>query len=507
MDRSSSWLPLLLALGSLGACGQESAPGPRHVLLVTLDTTRADHLGAYGQAQFETPALDALAAEGTVFEQCSSAAATTLSSHASLMTGTYPLRHGVARNGFSIHASNRMLAEVLGEAGFRCAAFVASSALVSSTGLDQGFEVYDERLDLPASPGGNDQAQRRAASVTSAVLGHVDEVLGADGADGANGGERMFLFAHYFDPHAPYGAPGSPRVADFDDIEAAVVAQQRRHLPAAATPPGQQGVISAGLPESLARMFAPAPGAGDLELAALYGAEVEYLDAELGRLLAGLAARGVLEDTLVVITADHGETFWEQGNFWNHGLWVGQPDVHVPLLVRGPGVRRRARVGTPVSGVDVAPTILEAVGLSPGAQDDPGRGRSLLKALRGGALPDRAVFAEATQPGPLLEGGEGLAWPGERKPQAVRLGPWKLVVAPYLGLRQLFHLGADPGERRDLLVGDLSAEARDALGILERAHAAWRGAASPRPSAFDPAQAEALKGLGYGDGSAPSQPR
>ena len=488
----------LALLAALAGCGGAEAEGPRHVLLVTLDTTRADHLGAYGQARFETPALDALAAEGAVFEQCSSAAATTLSSHASLMSGTYPLRHGVARNGFSVDGSNRMLAESLGDAGFRCAAFVASSALVAATGLDQGFEVYDQRLDLPASPGGNDQAQRLAASVTTAVLDHLDAALAED-ADG-----RHFVFAHYFDPHAPYGAPGAGRVADFDDIEAAVVAQQRRLVD---EPPGQQGVIASGLQGPLARPLRAAPGPGDLALADLYGGEVEYLDGQVGRLLAGLAARGLLEDTLVIVTADHGETFWEQGNFWNHGLWVGQPDVHVPLIVRGPGVRAGARVATPVSGVDVTPTILDAVGLPPGAADDPGRGRSLLGALAGAPLADRAVFSEATQPGPLLERGEDLAWSGDRKPQAVRLGPWKLVIAPYLGERQLFHLGDDPGEQRDLLRGRLSEVQADALTDLERAHATWRAAASPRPSAFDPDQAAALRSLGYGGGAEPDAPR
>jgi len=488
--RMPRWLPPFALLGLAASCGEGGASRPRNVLLITMDTTRADHLGAYGQVRFETPALDALASEGVVFEQCSSAAATTLSSHASLMTGAYPLRHGVVRNGFSVHPSNRTLAEALSDAGFRCAAFVASSALVSATGMNQGFGVYDERLDLPASPGGNDQAQRRAGSVTDAVLAHVDEQEAA----GAEGG--LFLFAHYFDPHAPYGAPGSGDVGGFGDIESAVGAQQQRVL---GEGPGQQAVIGGGLPAALAGPTGAVPSPADERLAALYGAEVEYMDAEIGRLLAGLASRGVLEETLVVITADHGETFWEQGNFWNHGLWVGETDVHVPLIVRGPGAARGARVSTPVSGVDVAPTILDAVGLAPGPGDDPGRGRSLLPALSGAEIPRRAVFSEATQPGPRLEGAEGLPWAGAAKPQAVRLGPWKLVKAPYLGVRQLFDLASDPGERRDLLADPvLTPTSRDALEDLERAHAVWVGAAAPRPSAYDPDQAEALRSLGYG---------
>lgn len=488
--RLPRWLPSTALLGLSLSCGGGEVSAPRHVLLITLDTTRADHLGAYGQARFETPVLDALAAEGALFEQCSSAAATTLSSHTSLMTGAYPLRHGVARNGFTVDPSNRMLAEALGEAGFECSAFVASSALVSATGMNQGFGLYDEHFDLPASPGGNDQAQRSARSVSDAVLSRLDAWQAAGASD------RLFLFAHYFDPHAPYGPPGSDEVAGFEDIEGAVVVQQRRLVGRGL---GQQAVIGSGLPVELAGPVVTTPSPEDERLAALYGAEVEYLDFEVGRLMAGLAARGMLEETLVVLTADHGETFWEQGNFWNHGLWVGEADVHVPLIIRGPGVLPGARVSTPVSGVDLAPTILDAVGLSAGPGDDPGRGRSLLGALGGADLATRAVFSEATQPGPRLESGGELAWPGDAKPQAVRLGGWKLIKAPYLGVRQLYNLAVDPSGRRDLLSEpSLEPPARAALQDLERAHRAWRDAAAPRPSTFDPAQAEALRGLGYG---------
>lgn len=503
-------LCVVLSAALAASCGGPEEPPARHVLLITLDTTRADSLGCYGSARNETPALDALAAEGVRFRDCTSAAATTLSSHTSLFTGTYPNRHGVVRNGFVVDESNVMLAETLREAGFWCAAFIGSSALVERSGLSQGFHVYDDAFDVAAEAGGPDQDQRIAATVTDAVLSHVDEVLARDGG----GEQNLFLFAHYFDPHAPYAPPAdisaelgaSMPVADFDDIEAAVRAQQKRVL---GQDLGQQQVITRGLPKPLAQPFPSYPTARDSELARLYTAEVTYTDREVGRLLVGLRSRGLLEDTLVIVTADHGETFWEHGNFWNHGLWVSQTDVHVPLLFRMPrGEAAGVEVRVPVSGVDVAPTVLDVLGLWEGDRKDPGVGRSLLPAILGREFGDRAVFTEATQPGPFLEKGVTAGeWRGAGKPHAVRLGPWKLVRAPYLGLTQLFRLDRDPDENVDLLAkGAVVGEARERLTDLEIALGRWMRAAKPRPSEFDVTQVKALVGLGYGE-AAPSSSR
>ena len=432
----------------------------RHIVLITLDTTRSDHLGCYGNSTVQTPALDQLAAEGVRFASCASAASTTLASHASILTGTYPHRHGVPRNGFTLSDRAQTLAEVLDEAGFWCAGFLGSAALTGRTGIDQGFVHWDEEFDEAARESGNDQSQRDAATLTDRVLAHAEETLGRAGASEA----RLFLFAQYFDPHAPYAPPASEverygasvGVGDFAAIETAVVQQQVRSLGRSAG--GQQGVITGGLSEELIRNASRVPTEAGRQLERLYKGEVTHMDREIGRLLLGLQRLGVLEDALVVITADHGETFWDGPNAWNHGLWIGQPEVAVPLIVRGP---RGAELGsgvvveTPVSGVDVMPTVLELAGVSTeGVECD---GRSLAAALRADreALTDRAVFSEATQPGARLEG-PGLGWRGELKPVAVRLGRWKLVRAGYLGLEMLFDLSADPAEREDRLLGEVT---------------------------------------------------
>jgi arylsulfatase A-like enzyme len=511
-----------LCLAAIGCGGATEEVTYRHVLLISMDTTRADHLGLYGNREVKTPAIDALGAEGVVFEQCMSAAATTLASHTSLLTGTYPLVHGVTRNGFFVNDDNVLLPETLRDAGFYCAGVLGSSALTHRSGLDQGFDHYDDTFELSAAAGGRDQDQRSAADVSELLLAHVDEALGLQDED-EGFPERLFLFAHYFDPHAPYD-PGpelaqrygvAPTVGDFDDIESAVKAQQSRILRGPGSealptelremPLGQQSVIQHGLNEPLVRRAAGVPTSDGRTLAKLYAGEVTKTDDAIGSLLAGLAARGLLDETLVILTADHGETFWEHGNFWNHGLWVSETDVHVPLIVRFPDGRGRGkRVKAPVSGVDVMPTLLEALGLvgaSAGVGTAPSHGRSVLGAIDGAPLPSRAIFAEATQPGPSLESspdGGSLPWGNARKPQAVRLGDWKLVDADYLGLQQLFHLGQDPGERRDLMAaGALSQDAQAALSDLRLALKRWRASADPKPSSFDRSMIDTLRGMGY----------
>lgn len=504
----------LAACGSGGGADSGATPAIRHVIMITLDTTRADHLGCYGNPSVKTLALDQLAREGVLFEACQSAAATTLSSHVSMMTGTYPHLHGVPRNGFTVSEKNLTLAEMLDAQGFWCAGFLGSAALTKRTGMDQGFDHWDEALDQPIKAGGNDQLQRRADALTDAILAHVKQTLAKPGAEEV----RLFLFAQYFDPHAPYAPPVAARqrygatlpAGGFGEIDQAVVEQQRRATGRSLG--GQQGVIGRGLTSELVEGATGAATELGLELARLYAGEITFTDQEVGRLLLGLRSLGVLDEALVIVTADHGETRWEHGNAWNHGLWVSQTDVHVPLIMRLPSLVRSAdyapgtSVPTPVSGVDLMPTVLDLLGFAGTETGGGWEGRSLAPALAGQPMEDVPVFSEATQPGAWLEkpiaGNAALPWLGARKPSAVRLGDWKLIHAPYLNLEQLFHLRQDPGERHDRLAGD-DAESRRMAGTLRAALADWRGSAAPKKSIFDKAQANGLAGLGYGDASPP----
>jgi arylsulfatase A-like enzyme len=500
---------LVLASALAVACDGRDDSRVRHVLLISLDTTRADHLGSYGASGAATPALDALATEGVRFADCTAAAPTTLASHTSLMTGNYPRTHGVPRNGFVLDPGNETLAEVLGGLGFWCAAFLGSFALDRRFGFDQGFDHYDQEFDIEVGVGGGDQDQRSAERVTEAVLAHVDVVRARRGFERDG---RMFLFAHYFDPHAPYLPPGhaapggsQPRIAaavEAHQLAAMRAARGDAQHGAAVRAPGVASVVAHGLTRELALAPAAVPSSEDRALAALYAGEVAALDAAIGRLLVGLEVRGVLEETLVVVSADHGETFWEHPNYWNHGLAVFQTDVHVPLIVRlptGPGPHSRAArvVTTPVSNVDIAPTILALVGGAELRCD----GRSLAAALAGGALEARPVFSEATQPGPAVEPQPSELpgrWWNAAKPRAARLGALKYMRLPYLGLERLYDLAADPGEQHDVL-GEAAFTAE--LAVLRAALDGYERSGPGLPSRFDPAQTvetqRRLEALGY----------
>lgn len=491
-----------LALGAgllLAACAREPRGPYRHVVLISLDTVRADHLGCYGRRDARTPSLDALAARGVLFEAAATAAPTTLASHVSILTGVPPHAHGVARNGFTVHADNEMLPELLAREGYTTAAFLGSFALDRRFGFDQGFAHFDDEFPLAVDGARYDQDQRRAEEVTDAALAWIDRAEP----------EHAFLFVHYFDAHAPYDPPPGFAPAGVEPgiparIEAAVRAQQVRAGGAAL---GQQAVIRDGLTRELVCGADGEALAADRELAALYAGEIAYLDREVGRLVEGLRARGMLEDALVVVLADHGETFHEHGDFWNHGLAVYETTAHVPLIVVGKGLAAGGRVSEPVSTIDVAPSVLELVGLPRPAR---AQGVSFVPALRGEVFERlRTVDCEATQP-PAVETGE--RWPNARKAKSVRMGSFKYVRTPYLGLEELYDLAADPGERRNLLAGcgpaPVDTGVEDFPNLVTALRSAMDGlehAADPLPSRFDRSQLEEtierLRGLGYVEGA------
>ncbi|HET6373458.1 MAG TPA: sulfatase, partial [Candidatus Polarisedimenticolia bacterium] len=250
------------------------ATGDANVLLISIDTLRADHLAAYGYRGIATPTLDGLAQQGVLFENAITPAVMTLPAHATLLTGLHPPTHGIRNNGdFRLNPNVLTLAEVLKARGLRTGAVVGSFVLDSMFGLNQGFESYDDSLPTRV-PNEAFLAERPARAVTDAALRFVKTVNGA----------RFFLWVHYFDPHHPY------------------------------TPPQQF------------RDQYPRRG---------YDAEIAYVDSEIGRLLAGLPAAGVTGKTLVVVTADHGEGLQDHGE-QTHGIFLYEETTHVPLIISLP---------------------------------------------------------------------------------------------------------------------------------------------------------------------------
>lgn len=388
---------VLLALAAV-ACDRTTAP-PRNAILISIDTLRADHLGCYGYALPTSPRIDVFAREGVVFEATQSTAPWTLPAHASLLTGLWPSRHGARTVRDGLAPGVATLATRLSVHGYDTAAFVNSFFLGPGFGLERGFARFDQ-IEEDHSPRG------AAPGIVDTALAWLDQPRD----------RRFFLFLHFFDVHSDYRSEPA--------IEALFVEQR-----------GPEDGTTRQI-RGLAALTSRPPEAVEL-LSRLYDAGIRQLDLELGRFLDALERSGRASDTLVVVTSDHGEEFGEHGSLL-HGSTHYEEMLRVPLLLRGPGLPAGLRIDTPVSLVDVAPTLLDVLGVGPDGAPD---GRSLRPLWEGrgadGEDP-RALIAEAA---PALEGDRLVA---------VRMGPYKLVVDESDGSRALYDLTSDAGEREDV---------------------------------------------------------
>jgi choline-sulfatase len=331
---------------TLSACSHPAPavrPAARNLLLVTIDTLRADHVGAYGYARSQASFVDLIAQSGAVFDRAYAAAPITLPSHATLMTGRYPPGHGSRDNGMHVSRTVPTIATELKAHGFKTAAFIAAFPLDHQFGLDRGFDVYSDRL--PRGPDGKRANERPASKVVDEAIAWLSSHI-----QQATSTERFFLWLHVFEPHAPYGDPADRRPV--------------------------------------------------LER---YDQEIGVANRELLRLLNAIEADA--RDTLVIVAGDHGEAFGEHGEF-SHSIFVYDTTLRVPLVMRGPGIpieRRAPRGGAviadPVTLADVAPTALRLLGFTMPDAD----GIDLSPALAGSPLPRREIYAESFAP--LMEFG------------------------------------------------------------------------------------------------------
>lgn len=326
----------------------ESLPaGAPNVLIVTLDTTRADHMGAYGHT-IDTPAFDRVASEGALFLDASAVAAVTGPSHASMFSGSGPWDHGVLLNGVPVPADRTMLAEVLHDHGWATGGFVSSYVLDGDKGFRRGFEVYDD--DFGWMPGVAELFVPRLLAMFQRHFHPEDDVerRGGDTVDHALAWMNdqpgvWFAWVHLFDAHGPYEPP-----PPFDTR----YYQGDPRDPAHTTMQGVQNVAGY-LKKSL-------EGITDVNyVTAVYDGEISYADSQLARLLDAIEQRKLTQDTLVVVIADHGESLGEHGVWFNHGDDLYEHSLHVPFAVRWPGrVRSGTRVEQPFEGTDLAPTVL-----------------------------------------------------------------------------------------------------------------------------------------------------
>lgn len=417
-------LVLLLSAGATLSC----APGAqtlKNVLLISIDTLRADHLGSYGYAAARTPTLDRLAAEGARFERATSVMPLTLPAHSSLFTGTFPTFHGVRDNGgFYLSEDAVTLAESLAARDYDTAGFVAAFVLDSRWGIAQGFDHYVDDFDLAAEQAaqGMDAIQRPGREV-------VDRAL--DWFETRDRERPYFSWLHLYDPHTPYSAP----------------AEVQKDFP-------------------LTRIGA-------------YDAEIAETDRQIDRLLKALEASGELDDTLVVVVADHGEMLGEHEEV-THGYFIYEAATHIPLILHGPGIEPVV-VPHQVRLVDVAPTILAQLGLDP---LDAAHGVDLAPALRGERL-ELDAYSESWYPR------YHYGWSELR---ALQDGRYKLIQAP---TRELYDLDADPEEQNNLAETE-----RDLANALERRlnqliESTQGDLAESAPQEIDEETAQRLRALGY----------
>ncbi len=460
-----AWLVCAIAIGAIAACGCRAQPPPAgvpagalrgyNILLVTIDTLRADHVGAYGSALGLTPTLDRIAKEGLRFDFAHAHVPMTLPSHTTIMTGLYPVANGVHDNGsFRFDGSTPTLAGTLKRAGYRTGAFVGAFVLDARFGLNAGFDVYDDRVQGASS---NLEIVQRTSE---AVLAPAFDWIASEGSERrVQGSERpssalspqpsalglqpptpspWFAWVHLYDPHEPY------------------------------TPP-----------EPFASRYRQDP----------YSGEIAYVDQALGRFLERLRSHGhVLDRTLVVIASDHGESLGEHGER-THGLFAYEATLRVPLIIWAPGSIKPAVVTAPARLVDLAPTVLDLVGAAPGHFD----GRSLRPRASGEPVGDdsgsyfEALNANLTRNWAPLKG--------------VVRGRLKLVDLP---LPELYDLSADPSEQHNLYASQRE-RARDLESRLDRIDAGTPATSSQTPVDSDAAMR--LRSLGYVVSTAPKPAR
>ncbi len=430
-----------LVLGVLSSCRdrvEAGAPGralvPKaSVVLITLDTTRADHLSCYASdtlrpgTQFaQTPHLDALAGQGVRFEHATAQVPLTLPSHACIFTGTYPEVHGLRdMGGFTLNPNVQTLAMLAHRLGLLTAAFVGSKTVGRRYGLAHGFDLYDDAMPVvpPRQQSPSTIAERRAGVTTDHALAWLRQ----------HSHERFFLWVHYYDPHFPYDPPEPYHSSYIHDP---------------------------------------------------YSGEIAYTDEQAGRILGFLGRNNLRSRTLVVVTADHGEGLFQHGE-GEHGVFLYDDTLHVPLIISGPGVPVGGTITQQVRSIDILPTVVEFLGVASGPTV---QGTSLWPLMkRGRELPGKGsdfAYLESILPKTRMN------WSELR---GMRADHWKFILAPHPELYDLEH---DPGETHNV-IAQHPAEATE----LQRKM--WEVVGPPgrvetlTPDALDPQARQELESLGY----------
>lgn len=459
--------PLRIRLLALAACavalpGCNRTPASPHVLLVTIDTLRADHLGIYGYARETSPTIDGIAREGIAFTRCYTQSTTTRASHASLFTASFPRTHGVLSN-FEVYGDPPSLMTALRARGYVTAGFVSSAVLNHNFGVQRQLDHFDDattakELNRPS------MSERPARDTLSAALAYIEQL---------DRGRPFFVWIHLIDPHGPYAAAVDPDRFVGD-------AHSRPGLQS--LPVGEGNVGFGDIPK-----YQLLNGIRDPDYyVARYDAEIRYADDELRTFFDRLRELDLYDHTLLVVTADHGETLDEPTHqrHFGHEFLAYEEDTRIPLIVREPATRRRLAEldrDAVVHSMDVAPTILDLLGIEIPAGFE---GKSLLRAAHAA---DDPVFSFGAY------GSRDERTIGTQR--SVLRGPWRYVLNTRDRTEELYDRRDDPGEARNV-----AGEQPEQLAGLRRALDDFmaRPGKQNRAPILDPAERKRLEALGYG---------
>ena len=448
---------ILIGIAALQAAAQTPPKPALNVVLITIDTLRADHVGCYGYKQIKTPNIDSLAADGVRFERAFAVVPVTLPSHTSMLTGTYPMLSGMHDfSGNKLSPAQPTLASLLKQAGYQTGAVIAAAVLDSRFGLNQGFDFYYDHFDFNRLDEANlDEMERPGNVVADVALNWLEKEWLEKDVLAKNSQKKFFLWMHLYDPHFPYHPP-----------------------------------------EPYSREYAAQP----------YDGEIAFADEQVGRLLRFLKEKGIYQNTIIVLCGDHGESLGEHGEK-THGFFIYNATMHVPLIIRlpeerQPGTAAARVVNDPVSLVDLMPTVLGALGMEvppqvqgrsllpelrpqPRASDDRGRKDNDNDKDKDEVERDRVLYGETFLPRIHFN------WSELRGSENTK---YHFIDAPR---PELYDLTRDPGELHNLFTEKkaVAEEMRAQLAGLIRDYSAGKELAEK--TGLDPALMERLKSLGY----------
>jgi len=445
---------LCAACSVLGGCG-DSPDGP-NVLLIVVDTLRSDRCSCYGYERPTTPFLDNLASQGVRFDSTYCPMPTTGPAHSTLFTSQYPIVHGVTKNGFTLPGNVTTLAESFQNRGYETAAFVSSFAVNHKFGYSQGFGIYDDdfrganssfRAKGIHQPGDQGYFDRRANETTDKALAWLR---------GRESDRPFFLWLHYFDPHYPYDPPALFR----EEV-------------AAQGPPYKGHPKKRSIDQS-------------------YDGEVLFTDREIERFIRTMDRLHPAEETLVVLTSDHGEGLLEHA-WLEHGFYLFEEAMRIPLIMRYPGrIPAGKVVGGNVELMDVAPTILELTGAEDPIPRSQGRSLTSLIDGKGMARREREIFLQRR----FYESDTVSGKPVKGEKYAVISGKWKYIEARDEGTQELFDMEQDPREKKNL-AADFPEKVGELSAVLQKIVRNLSDQASSANQSVSDEDAERLRSIGY----------